>query len=449
MAQLRAATPHASGWHAESGAPGRPVRSAEVFPAGGQRPALAAGVSWVEALQAAVDGFPVVAAARAGLARQESLVQVARAEFLPRVQSEITTGQQGEFGTGQVATLGLSQLLYDFGKAGSALERERAGVRVEEAAVLAAVDDVLVETAHALIDVHRYARVLEVYAEQSQALARVHEITRLRAQAGATSRSDPLQAQARIEALLGRVIAARSQLRVARQRLAMLTGLDADADVHAPPEMVLVRAVNDVHVEQLPRVRMAYEARNQAQAGLRNARAQRYPTIALEANANRRMGQAGSRYEQIYGRSTYSTAFVTMRSSLYQGGAVSAQARASASALDAADAQLAAERLMAQEAIARHREEVMGYAQQMDSARARFESMRETRRLYWDQYLSLGTRTALDLLNAEQEVGQSREDVENIQSDLWRAQVDHLAAAGALRDAFRIRVGVGQERPER
>ena len=58
--------------------------------------------------------------------------------------------------------------------------------------------------------------------------------------------------------------------------------------------------------------------------------------------------------------------------------------------------------------------------------------------MYGQQYLELGTRPLLDLLNAEQEIHQSRFDLANTEADLRRLQVDCLYSTGALRSAYRI-----------
>ena len=64
--------------------------------------------------------------------------------------------------------------------------------------------------------------------------------------------------------------------------------------------------------------------------------------------------------------------------------------------------------------------------------------MRETGRLYRIQYLEMGTRTLVDLLNAEQELQQVRFEAVNIRQNLRRLQVDCLFLSGRMRDAFHL-----------
>jgi len=402
--------------------------------------ASADGLDWQQAVRTAVLRYPAIAGARAAIEQQVSLVSAARAGYLPRVQAEVTSGQQGEFGTGQVATVGLSQMLYDFGKTRSAVQRERAAERRERAELLLAIDEVIEQATHALIEIHRHQALEETYVAQIEALSRVEEITRLRAEAGAATRSDPLQARTRVEAVEAKLSAARSQIRQWRSRLEIYIGEDAARPLTQGPGRLLEWPALEVDVDRLPVMLAAQAQRGEAEAAMRQARAQRYPTISLEASANHRLGDAGERHQQLYGRRTYSNALVAVRSDLYQGGAVAAQARASASALEVADEMLRAERLLALDALRGHRERIAGLVDRVGLLERRATSIVETRALYWDQYLELGTRNVLDLLNAEQEIGQSAEDLETARHDLWRARLDYLLASGTARAAFDVDV---------
>lgn len=395
----------------------------------------AQALDWEDTVRWAVSRYPAIAGARSAIARQASLVEAARAGYRPRVQAEVTSGQQGEFGTGQVASVGLSQLLYDFGKTGSAVDRERAAEQRERAALLLTIDETIEDTTLALIEIHRHQTLQQTFVTQIEALERVEEITRLRADAGAATRSDPLQARARIEAVQAKLSGARSQIGQWRSRLRAYVGDEAMQAVPAMPAGLLGADV-DVDIEQLPALQVALARRQEAEALLRNARAQRYPTISLEASANHRLGTAGERHEALYGRRTYTDTVVAVRSDLYQGGAVASQARASASALEVAEEQLRTERLLAADELRSLQEQIGGLQDRIAVLERRVTSIVETRGLYWDQYLSLGTRNVLDLLNAEQEIGQSAEDLENARHDLWRARLGYLLASGGARAAF-------------
>lgn len=65
-------------------------------------------------------------------------------------------------------------------------------------------------------------------------------------------------------------------------------------------------------------------------------------------------------------------------------------------------------------------------------------NLRKTSLLYRKQYLDLGTRSLVDLLNSEQEYHRAQVDVENNKSDIVRTQLDCAFYQGKLREYFNI-----------
>ena len=89
-------------------------------------------------------------------------------------------------------------------------------------------------------------------------------------------------------------------------------------------------------------------------------------------------------------------------------------------------------------------DQVRSFREQLNGARERIQvlsdrrkSINEVRDLYREQY-TLGTRSILDLLNAEQEIFQAAQDEENVRHDLWQAWVGMVAATGLSRDIYGI-----------
>ena len=69
---------------------------------------------------------------------------------------------------------------------------------------------------------------------------------------------------------------------------------------------------------------------------------------------------------------------------------------------------------------------------------ARSDMMATTRDLYREQYLSLGTRTLLDLLNAEQELHEARFQMATTTHDIRRLNLDCLYSSGLMRQRFAV-----------
>lgn len=78
------------------------------------------------------------------------------------------------------------------------------------------------------------------------------------------------------------------------------------------------------------------------------------------------------------------------------------------------------------------------FASRLKVQAGREESMRVTRTLYREQYLQLGTRSLLDLLNAEQEYYGARSDQIDNTHEMLRLGVECLYYAGRLREAFGV-----------
>jgi len=124
--------------------------------------------------------------------------------------------------------------------------------------------------------------------------------------------------------------------------------------------------------------------------------------------------------------------------SLYDGGASSARREAASYAVKAADAARETARLTALQSLTGARTVTANMNQLLTSLSSRRGMMEETRNLYRRQYLELGTRTLLDLLNAEQELHQVQFDIVNTSHDLRRLNVDCLFESGMARKAFGV-----------
>ena len=98
----------------------------------------------------------------------------------------------------------------------------------------------------------------------------------------------------------------------------------------------------------------------------------------------------------------------------------------------------AAVRLQVQQGLAQARSRIGALGAQHKAAQLRDQAMVKTRDLYRQQYMDLGTRTLLDLLNAEQELFAARFQAVNITHDLRRLQVECLYNTGMTRAAFAL-----------
>jgi len=187
--------------------------------------------------------------------------------------------------------------------------------------------------------------------------------------------------------------------------------------------------------DRLPAVLMALAQRAQGQAELAQAKAEAYPTVSLQPQVNHYLDNDYNRDNSRMDR-TQAGIYLNVEVPIYQGGAISARSRAAGHALTAADSAEDAARLQARRGLAEAMAQTSGLGRRLTSLEARQVSIQEARMLYGRQYLDLGTRPLLDLLNAEQEIYQSRFELAGTRSDLLRLDVDCLYNTGALRTAF-------------
>ncbi|MGC6389830.1 TolC family protein [Ewingella sp. S1.OA.A_B6] len=390
---------------------------------------------WQAAIHLAVSYHPSISSSIATLESAGFGIDAASAGYLPTIKAGITSGRQQDEGSGQIATVGLSQMLYDFGKTGSAVDQSSAKYMRQQATVLAQIDTIIQQTALALNEVYRYTQLINNNKKNIKALRDILKLTQMRADAGASTRVDPVQAQARIEAAEALQQEMEIKLQQNKYHLQSLLGQPvAERHLSAPIDLqpLIERQSQRLDLNRNPTILIAQADVAIAQAELRSYKAQRYPTLSLEANTNKYVGDIAN-YQT---RNQYQNVYFSLNSTLYQGGALMAQESVSARALEAARATIASKKL---ELIDRQRnyfQSINGLRSNISLLTKRMKSITETRVLYREQYLSLGNRNALDLLNAEQEISRAEQDLINARRDLWASAVNYIVLAGMARDAF-------------
>jgi len=404
-------------------------------------PSSTAGMNLQTAVALAVQHHPSIGAALATAAQQADGEEVAKAGYRPQVRAGLEGGRLGQGRNARQMSVTASQMLYDFGKVDSAVAQASAGTREQRAKFLLQVDDVARDAALALVEVNRFQQLEGQAQALVDALGDIVRLTQMRAKAGATSQADPMSAQARLDAAQAGLLGIRSQLRQQRTRLSLLTGAAPPQRLDAPAGEALRRWAEGraPDLASLPAIQAAQAALEASEAALAKSRAQQMPTISLEAGSTKTFnGMPGV-------RSLDHSVMLSVSGSLYQGGALAAQARSAAYGVQAARATLDNTRLEWQERQEQLAEQASGLQQRLLTLDARQQALQATRPLYREQYLALGTRSVLDLLNNEQEISQAMADRANAQHDLWDAQLAYLHATGQLRQVFGLQTIQGQE----
>lgn len=136
-------------------------------------------------------------------------------------------------------------------------------------------------------------------------------------------------------------------------------------------------------------------------------------------------------------KTQYST-WVKVEMPIYQGGGLNARRSAASHAVEAAQFTIQRTRLDVRQKLQEARTQAINLATSLQIQRRQQQLSEQTRELYQQQYLDLGSRPLLDVLNAEQEVYQARFAELQTVSQIHQLQLSCLYNSGKLRQAFKL-----------
>lgn len=408
-------------------------QAASLPPSVASQPAKPASDLW-QVISLAISHYPSIRDAASILQEQREGIDVARAGYLPKVDVGISSGRQSFGSNGQALSLTASQMLYDFGKVSGAVSEAESNVVLQQVKWQAEIDDIALQAAEAVIEVRRYEALVNAAQSQKDQLIKLRQLAARRVSEGASTQADLIQAQSRVEAAEASLLASQTQLSQQRSKLRTLTGQEPLKGIAVlEGRLAQALATIDPDVEMNIGVQQAEAELSVAKAQVSQAQANAKPTVSLDAGVDKYLGSVPT------GRDEYAyTLTVSVKHSLFDGGAPSARIRGAGQAARAAEERISTRKLEAQNSWYRLREQMTGLASRIKVLDARRKSMVDTRALYEQQYLALGTRSLLDLLNAEQEIFQAETDQENSRHDLWLAQVNYINATGHMRNVFAL-----------
>ncbi len=399
---------------------------------------IPAKMSLIEAVHTAVQRRPEIAQSISSLSAQAANIDVAKAAYYPQLSGGVGTGDltSGERGR-QVISLNATQMLYDFGKIRTNVSVEEARLAEDQARVLVSLDQVALEVADAIVNIKRYQEITKIAEQQIQGIARIAEIANLRARAGISTQADPVQAQSNLEAAQSNLIVQQTQLRQYQQRLRTLLGFDVSAIQWEIPDRIVTQAdlYQDPEFTQIPSMILAHSGVDVARLQKDQARLSRYPTINLKGSLSQAVNGRNPNNNEDDG--FYNSIMIEASSNFYQGGAVRSQARAASYAEEAARAQVNTVYLDVLDQVRLIREQIENKQRQMDVLAQRRETTVRTKELYQEQY-KLGTRTVVDLLNAEQAIHSAAQEIESARYDIYSAIVQYIQVTGRTRDIYAL-----------
>lgn len=393
--------------------------------------ATTAPITIQQAVREAVSWHPSVVEAKARLDARGEEVDVARAGYLPQISGGIGTGYDNlnQSRWRPRASVSLSQMLYDFGKVRSSVDSAEAGTAIGKAQLLLSVDSLIRDTSYAVIELQRNDALRAIAADQLESVESIRALVQRRFEEGAATKADMLQAEARVQGAQATIEEIEAEQRRWQTALAHLLGRDAAPEIspELPDGFLNYCEFREPDWSSIPAIQEVEAQRDQALAELNRSKAENLPTISLGAAG------AADINDPLSDRREYNFG-INVSTSLFNGGANRARTRGANYALSAATAAEARIRNEVSRALREAQRQVSSLGRVLDTLAFRETSMRETGALYRAQYLEMGTKTLVDLLNAEQELHQVRFDRTNTQYDLRRLQINCMVNSGTARE---------------
>lgn len=375
-----------------------------------------------QAVQEALAWHPSITTAKARLEEQTQRERQAQSGYYPQVSAGMQSGYQGrrnEQQYSQALTLSVSQMLYDFGKVRSEVAAEQAIVVRKQAELLKAIEDTLHNTSRAVFEVWRYQLLEKMARQQHQALNELTELVNERHQKGAASRSDVAQSKSRVEGASTQILQYHNQKLLWQNRLASLLGKDKALAVASAPSLSTNSdscSYTEESLETAPTMIMVLAERDSANATAKKASARMLPTISLDSTLTHHIKRPDWSNQDELDKTEYGV-YLNVNMPLYQGGALNSERKLALANSLAAESEIVSERQRILEALFISSSQLEVFAQQSVVLKRREALSIETRELYQQQYFQLGVRPLIDLLNAEQEIYQTRFERINIDTD--------------------------------
>lgn len=393
-------------------------------------------LSFNDTIRTAVQRHPEISQAISTLAAQNASIDVAKSGYYPQLSGGISTADltKGERGR-QLLSLNATQMLYDFGKVKSSVNLEQARLAAEQANVLVSIDDIAYQTANAMINIKRYQEITRIAEEQIQGIARIAEITNLRAEAGISTQADPIQARSNLEAAEANLIVQQTQLRQFQQKLRTLVGFEVHQGNWQIPERLVKEAqlYSEPVFQQIPGLMAAQAEVEVAKLRKQQSRLSAYPTLNVKGSVSQAINGRNPNNNEDDG--LYNSIMLEANSNFYQGGAIASQTRAASYAEESAKARVNSVYLEVLDETRMLREEIQNKQRQMNILVKRQATTIQTKELYQEQY-KLGTRSAVDLLNAEQAIHSAAQEIENTRFDIYAAIARYISITGRTRDIY-------------
>ncbi len=397
-----------------------------------------------EAMIKAYNTNPTLAAQRASQRATDEAVPLARSSAFPAVQLQSTysenvvlpiTSFTAPSRTSQTQA-SLSYPLYRGGAVKNGIEAAKVRVDGGRASLRGTEADLFTAVVAAYMDVQRDSAVVQLNEQNLRVLGVNLQASRDRFEVGDLTRTDVAQSQARLALAQSQLETAQSRLISSRENYIRLVG-SPPGELETPPPLPTLPTDPDAAVQialaENPNLLAARKALEASGYDVKSARATKRPTVDAFAQSNYTnfLGTLGSFGNNAAPPQFDRTAQFGLRLSLplYQGGAPAARVRQAQARQSQSIEQLTeAERGVVSQA----RSAYAAYRAALDVIRSAEEAVSANRLALEGVRAenSVGNRTILEILNAEQELLNSQVTLVTARRDAYVAGFAVIAAMG-------------------
>ncbi|WP_235146896.1 TolC family outer membrane protein [Franconibacter daqui] len=397
---------------------------------------LQAQLSIKEAILRAFARNPKIAQAAAQIRVGKANLEEAESAWFPQISLQGNVGRShrtdsaGSLNSNAAGGVNLKQLLYDFGKTGGSIDEQENLTEAYRYGLYDTLNQVGMQTLQAYLQVKRYQALAQAAQRNLDSLQSVQEMANLRSEAGLSTQSDVLQAQTRIAGMSASLEQYRAQTRSAQAALSVLTGVVSDNLPDLPEDLMRQNiSLKSLPYEQNNAVRAAQAKQLAAEQRIRQAQAQHWPTVSVQAGRTRYQNDNGDYWDD--------EVQLVVDAPIYQGGAVSARVDAAEGDRASARADVEASKLDINQRAATAWADLTGAQQRQQAGEQQLNSAERARGVYRDEY-RLSKRSLNDLLSIEQDVFQADTSSITARYDAWDAAVRYAGAVDNLLDMLGI-----------
>lgn len=321
------------------------------------------------------------------------------------------------------------QPLYTGGKTVAAIRQAENEILAARSSLRSAEQSVLLDAVSAYMDVLRDQARLQLTAKNEEVLRRQLEATQDRFDVGEVTRTDVAQAEARLARATADRISAEGQLAVSGATYERVVGEKPQDLAAAPPLPSLPASLNDallIGLDENPDLEFANHTERAAKDAVRVAFGDLLPTLDLEGRVQR---SRETSFEDQTSENDSILARVTIP--LYQSGIEHSRVREAKERqnqrrvqVEQARRQVIEQVTQAWEVLTTARSNITARREQVRANEIALEGVREE--------ASVGSRTTLDVLDAEQELLDARVALLESERDEYVAGFSLLGAVGRL-----------------